>query len=206
MASCNNFMNNGIANCFNDNKVCIQAIRVFDACMKQIALEDTTLNITYSTTPVLPITFVSAKSYGVLTLSSLSVTPIVNSCCQRVQFIANIPIEFYGINANNVGVVATGVITQKMDLLMKIPEDSVIPATIQCTGIVEGLSGAMDATIFTGNLCITLITKVVAEVELLIKSEGYPNIPNCQDYVEEICSKFMNLPLYPKNTTCPDTP
>lgn len=197
MASCNNISSISSANCLNDNRVCIQTTRVFDACIKHISLENQSVSIIYITPPTLPVTFISAESYGTLALTNLSVTQIPNSCCQRVQCTANIPIEFSGVSDSEV-VCAKGCIAQKLDLLMKIPAEALIPATIQCTGIVEGISGTLDLNNFVGNLCMTLITKVVAAVELIIHSEGYPILTASQDYTEDACSRQAALPLYPK--------
>ena len=53
----NNFDGNGT------ERICIQATKVFDACMKQITLQQVAVNITdVTTTPTLPLRFVNGRS------------------------------------------------------------------------------------------------------------------------------------------------
>ena len=42
------------------------------------------------------------------------------------------------------------------------------------------------------------IEKIVMEVELLIPSYGYASIPPCQEYTQEVCAGFFELPMYPE--------
>ena len=51
---------------------------------------------------------------------------------------------------------------------------------------------------FTVDACVTIILKVVMEVELLIPSYGYSAIPPCQEYTQEVCAGFFELPVFPQ--------
>ncbi|MBO5782633.1 MAG: hypothetical protein J6R24_00655, partial [Clostridia bacterium] len=64
----------------------------------------------------------------------------------------------------------------------------------------EGTGGA-DGT-FTVNACITVILKVSMPVELLVPSYGYCAIPPAQEYSQEVCAGFFELPLYPQGGNC----
>ena len=61
--------------------------------------------------------------------------------------------------------------------------------------------GVFDATneSFTVSCCVTVIIKILMEVELLVPSYGYATIPPCQEYTQEVCSGFFELPLFPGN-------
>ena len=50
---------------------------------------------------------------------------------------------------------------------------------------------------FTIDCCASIILKIVMEVELLVPSYGYTQIPPCQEYTQEVCSGFFDLPVYP---------
>ena len=39
--------------------------------------------------------------------------------------------------------------------------------------------------------------KIVMTVELLVPSYGYAQMPSCQEYTQEVCSGFFELPLFP---------
>jgi len=51
---------------------------------------------------------------------------------------------------------------------------------------------------FTIDACVSIILKVVMDVELLIPSYGYAAIPPCQEYTQEVCAGFFELPIYPE--------
>ena len=55
---------------------------------------------------------------------------------------------------------------------------------------------------FTVSACVTCILKVAMQVELLVPSYGYCAIPPAQEYSQEICSGFFELPLYPQGKGC----
>ena len=46
--------------------------------------------------------------------------------------------------------------------------------------------------------CLTVILKVSMQVELLVPSYGYCAIPPAQEYSQEVCTGFFELPLYPQ--------
>ena len=184
-------------------KVCIEVKKVFDACIKQETLADQSLTLE-STTPAdvaEPFTFVGARSVSsVGTISDLSVTPTTDTPgCSRVQCNVAIPMQVNFVDANAVQAVGTGTLTLSRDVILRVPEPSVIPYEI--VAVVNAVSAegsyAGDGT-FTITLCVTVILKVVMDVELLVPSYGYCYIPPCQEYQEEICEGFFDLPLFPR--------
>ena len=85
-------------------KVCIQARKVFDACMTQSTLESTTVTLTNLTPadPALPLTFVSGQSTtSVGTVTALTVTPLSDrQGLSRVQATISIPVVINYTDAN----------------------------------------------------------------------------------------------------------
>lgn len=194
-------------------KVCIQATKIFDACIKQVQIENYTLTPTGFTpeNPTYPLTFVSARSTSESpTLTNVNIERLADKQgCARVQATVNIPVEIAYTDANGNEGVATATISMNEDVLLYAPAPSIMPfkvlaeaSAVSAEGtFVPGDAGTDPAT-FRINACITVILKIAIEVELLIPSYGYCAIPPAQDYSKEVCAGFFELPLYPKGKNC----
>ena len=189
-------------------KVCIQAQKIFDACIKQIQIENYTLTLTDGVPgdPTYPLTFISARSTqstGVIT--NLNVERLTDKPgCARVQATITIPVEVAYTDANGVEGVANSTITVAQDVLLFVPAPSIMPykITSEVSAVcAEGTFNSETGT-FSVNACLTTILKVAIDVELLIPSYGYTAIPPAQDYSQEVCTGFFELPLYPQGKTC----
>ena len=192
-----------------NEKVCIQAQRVFDACIKQSQSDGIVLNITdpVPANPTYPLTFISARSTtsaGVVTAFQVDRLPD-RAGCARVQATVDIPIEVVYTDANGVEGKATSTVTVSEDVILFVPQPSVMPYEVQSVVSAvspEGTFNASDNT-FTVDLCITVILKIIISVDLLVPSYGYCLIPPAQEYTREVCAGFFELPLYPQgNTDC----
>ena len=88
------------------------------------------------------------------------------------------------------------------DIVMYVPEPSIIPFDVVAVASVvcpDGVFVDGDTPAFTVSGCVTIISKIVMTVELLVPSYGYPIIPKCQEYANDVCSGFFDLPIYPGN-------
>lgn len=184
-------------------KVCVQAKKVFDACMQQTQLTNVVLDITNLTpaNPTYPLTFISAKSttsQGVI--SNLVIDPLAerpNSARVRADVI--IPISVAYTDANGIEGAATATITVTKDVILNIPSASIMPYTVEAVVSLVSTQGSYTGeNVFTIDACVSIILKIVMEVELLIPSYGYAAIPPCQDYTQEVCAGFFELPMYPE--------
>lgn len=188
-------------------KVCIQAQKIFDACIKQVQLENYTLTLTDPTPPVTyPLTFISARSTSQgATLSSINIERLADKPgCARVQATVNIPVEVLYTDANGVEGVAGATVSVSQDVLLFVPAPSIMPykAVAQASAVAaEGTFNSENNT-FTVNICVTVILKIAIDVELLVPSYGYCAIPPAQDYSKEVCAGFFELPLYPQGKNC----
>lgn len=188
-------------------KVCIQAQKIFDACIKQIQLENYTLTLTDAVPadPTYPLTFISARSLsstGIITglnIERLSDKP----GCARVQATIGIPVEVLYTDANGVEGVAQSMISVTEDVLLYVPAPSIMPykATSEVSAVCAEGRFRDDGT-FSVNACITVILKIAIDVEILLPSYGYCAIPPAQDYSQEVCAGFFELPLYPQGRAC----
>ncbi|MBQ9081402.1 MAG: hypothetical protein IJY26_02045, partial [Clostridia bacterium] len=190
-----------------NEKVCIQAEKVFDACIKQNQIENYTLTLTDSTPecPAYPLTFISARSSssaGVIT--GLNIDRQHDKQCARVSGNAVIPLQVVYVDAAGVEGTATASINVPFDVLLFVPSTSIM--TYNVTAIFSAV--APEGTFVPGgntfsiNACVTVILKVSMPVELLLPSYGYCAIPPAQEYSQEVCAGFFELPLYPQGKNC----
>ena len=184
-------------------KVCVEAKKVFDACMQQSQLNDIIINITNLTpaNPTYPLTFVSAKSTTqVGTVSNLIIEPLPDRPhSARVRADIIIPISVAYTDANGVEGVATSTVTISKDVILNIPSASIMPYSVEAVAsLVSTIGTYTGENQFTIDACVSVILKIVMEVELLIPSYGYTPIPPCQDYTQEVCAGFFELPMYPE--------
>lgn len=189
-------------------KVCIQAQKIFDACIKQVQIENYTMTVTCLSpaNPTYPLTFISARSTDAdVTLTNVSVERLADKQgCARVQATVNIPVEVVYTDANGVEGVGTASICITEDVLLFVPAPSIMPFKVVAQGSVVCAEGSFcgDTATLTVNACTTVILKIAIDVELLIPSYGYCAIPPAQDYSKEVCAGFFELPLYPQGKNC----
>ena len=183
-------------------KVCVQVKKVFDACMQQTQLTNVVLDITNITpdNPTYPLTFVSAKSLssqGVI--SNLLIEPLPERAgCARVKADVTIPVSVAYTDANGVEGAATASVTVTKDVILNIPSASIMPYSVEgVVSLVSTIGTTTGTNQFTIDACVSIILKIVMEVELLIPSYGYACIPPCQDYTQEVCAGFFELPIFP---------
>lgn len=55
---------------------------------------------------------------------------------------------------------------------------------------------------FRLTVCVTVILKVLAQVEILIPSYGFCTVPPCEEFAENVCDEFFSLPLFPPASLC----
>ncbi len=183
-------------------KACVQVKKVFDACMKQSQEDGLVVTLSSNTpaNPTYPLTFVSAKSTSTTgAIQSLQIDRLADRpTMARVQITVGIPVEVIYTDANGVDGKGTGTVTVSQDVIMFVPEPSIIPYTVEAVVSLVSPEGVYTGNnTFTFTACITIILKMVMEVELLIPTYGYAVIPPCNEYTQEVCSGFFELPLFP---------
>ena len=185
-------------------KVCIQAEKIFDACIKQTRIENYALAITDLTPadPTPPLTFVSARSLtSEATVTGLVIDRQQDKRCARVQATVSIPVEVLYTDANGADGSATGTVSVPVDVLLYIPAPSIIPFSVSAVASVVAPEGTFVSATegFIVSLCVTIILRVSMPVEILVPSYGYCVIPPAQEYSQEVCEGFFELPLYPQS-------
>ncbi len=189
-------------------KVCIQAQKIFDACIKQIQIENYSLTLTDNVPaePTYPLTFISARSTSSTgSITNLNVERLHDKPgCARVQATVSIPVEVLYTDANGVEGVAQSTISVSEDVLLFVPAPSIMPykVTSEVSAVCAEGRFNPDTNTFSVNACLTVILKVAIDVEILVPSYGYCAIPPAQDYSQEVCAGFFELPLYPQGKSC----
>ncbi|MBQ8685757.1 MAG: hypothetical protein IJ514_06280 [Clostridia bacterium] len=184
-------------------KVCIQAEKIFDAAIKQTQLENYALTLTDLSpeSPTYPLTFISARSTAAeATVTNLNIERQVDKHCARVQATVSVPLEVLYTDANGVEGSATAIVSINQDLLLFVPSPSIMPFTVKAVVSAVVPDAVFDTATngFTASVCATVIMKIAMPVELLIPAYGYCAIPPAQEYSQEVCAGFFELPLYPQ--------
>ena len=188
-------------------KVCVQAEKIFDAGIKQTQLTGyvLTLENIEPATVTYPLTFISARSVSAdATVTGLSIDRQADKNCARVQATVNAPIEVLFTDAAGVEGSATATVSLPQDVLLYVPAPSIMPFTVKAVVSIVAPDATFDATnnTFVASLCVTVILKVSMPVEILVPTYGYCAIPPVQEYSQEVCAGFFELPLYPRAKPC----
>ena len=111
-----------------------------------------------------------------------------------------IPLEVFFEDANGKRGSGCASIIIPKDVVMFVPDESIIPFELQSVVNAICVSGTFrpgDGIRFDVDICVTIILKIVARVELLIPAFGFCEIPPCENFAENVCDEFFQLPLFP---------
>ena len=207
-------------------KVCIQVKRVYDSCLQQKQLTNVDVTVTSyaqvvnqcacanqdhvqtsqpTSAPVPPITFESCRSsttdvdIGNLTVERLCDRP----CFARIRCTVDVPIDILFVDNRGIEYIGKGVVSVDRDVLLSIPDESIVPYNLEAMASAICVSGC-----FVGNnqfkmtVCVTIVLKVLADVEILVPSYGYCTIPPAEEFADSVCEEFFSLPLFPTASAC----
>lgn len=155
--------------------------------------------------PVPPITFESCRSSTTqAAVRNLSVERLCDRpCFARVRCTVDVPIDILFVDSRCVEYIGKGVVSVDRDVLLSIPDESIVPYTLDAMASAICVSGC-----FVGNnqfkmtVCVTIILKVLADVEILVPSYGFCTIPPAEEFADSVCEEFFSLPLYPTASAC----
>ncbi|MCL2228505.1 MAG: hypothetical protein FWC00_01605 [Firmicutes bacterium] len=183
------------------NRVAISARRILDCCKKQRSIEGARLKISHMPSHGAPFVFQSATSTQVEAgVSNLIVTRLEERpSFARIQ--CDITVPMVVAFKDNDGQVHTthSELTVHEDIVMYVPQASIFPFEIVASASCNCPTGEFDEeyTEAIVTACLTVITKVVADTDLLIPVYGYCPAPDAVDFDVQVCDKFFELPLYP---------
>lgn len=188
-------------------KVLIEVNKVFDACISQTTEQGIVLNLTDLTPadPALPLTYISAENTPgeTATVSNVVVDRLETAPnYANVSLDVTIPVTVTYRDANGVLGTGTTSITVSKSVVLFVPQPSATPVNITAQGLFSSRIGSYTAeNTFTVTGCIQIIIKVMALVDILVPSYGYPVIPPCHEAENGgACPGFPDTPLYPTAT------
>lgn len=190
-------------------KVLIEVNKVFDACLYREDNESYTLNLSnfVPANPIYPLTFVTADSIPgqPATLTSASIERLDSRPnFANVTVMLSIPIQVNYTDANGVSGTASATLTTSRTVVLFVPPDSLSPVHVSASAFFSSQLGTFtDNTTITGTGCLQIIIKIVALVDLLVPSFGYPCLPACQmvDNNANVCANFFSQPIYPTTSS-----
>ena len=154
-------------------KALIEVTKVFDACRRQTTEIGLTLPLSNFNPagPALPLTYISATQSGSPIVSDV----VIDRIPQRPNF-ANvsatitIPIVVSYRDANDVLGTAESSIVVTENVVLFVPQPSIIPVNITAFATFTSTIGTIDApgTTATVTGCLIIIIKVVADVDILV--------------------------------------
>ena len=155
--------------------------------------------------PMPPITFESCRSSTTeAPIRNLSVERLCGRpCFARVRCTVDVPIDILFVDSRCIEYIGKGVVSVDRDVLLSIPDESIVPYTLEAMASAICVSGC-----FVGNnqfkmtVCVTIILKVLADVEILVPSYGYCAIPPAEEFADSVCEEFFSLPLFPAASAC----
>lgn len=182
-------------------KVCVQVKKVYDSCMQQEQLDKVCVTVS-DMIPVCececnqpftpPICFESCRSSSYTgTIRNL----VIDRICDRpgfarVRCAVDIPIDILFTDSCCREGIGHGVITVSKDVLLCIPDESIVPFTMESLVSAICVSGRYCGNnTFELTICVTVILKVLAEVEMLIPSFGFCSVPPCEEFAENVCGE-----------------
>lgn len=188
-------------------KVLIETTKVFDACVSQTTDTGVVLQVTNLTpaSPALPLTFISAENTPgqSATISNLVIERLETAPnYANVSLDVTIPVTVFYRDNNGVLGQGTSSVTISKNVILFVPQPAVTPVNITAMGIFSSTIGSYTAeNTFTVTGCIEIVLKVVAVVDVLVPSYGYPVIPPCQvSPTQSACPGTFEQPLYPTAT------
>ncbi len=212
-----------------NEKVCIQVQRVYDSCLQQEQLSEQRVTLmnyglvpscgcgvsneqaaadTTNTQPNMPITFESCRSTTTEgTIRNLSVERLCDRpCFARVRGQIDVPIDILFTDSTCREYIGRGIVTVDKDVLLSIPDESIVPYTIEAMVSAICVSGTyVGNNVFELEVCVTVILKVLAKVEILVPSYGFCEVPPCEEFADSVCDEFFSLPLFPQALCDNDT-
>lgn len=190
-------------------RVCINTKKVFDSCLSQSRIPAYVISLTNLSidSPTYPLTFVSGVSDNLssTTVSDIDVTRFVEQPnFARIQATVSIPMIISFTDADGISGTGTGNIIVNEDVVLYVPQPSVIPFSIEAIGNCVCSSGTyVSENNFSIDVCLSIVLKIVADVCILVPSYGYCPIPPCTPYDSSSCDQFFDMPLYPTAVSPP---
>ena len=119
----------------------------------------------------------------------------------RVRCTVDVPLDVLFLDQRCQEWMGQTTITVNKDVLLCIPDDSIIPFTLESLVSAICVSGSyIGNCTFEITVCVTVVLKVLAEVDILVPTYGFCQVPPCEEFAESVCDEFFSLPLFPQSS------
>ncbi len=124
----------------------------------------------------------------------------------RVRCTVDVPLDVLFLDQRCQEWMGQTVVKVDKDILLCIPDDSIIPFTLESLVSAICVSGSYIGNCsFDITVCVTVVLKVLAEVDILIPTYGFCQVPPCEEFAENVCDEFFSLPLFPQSSCALET-
>jgi len=130
----------------------------------------------------------------------------IERMCDRPQFArvrcsVSVPVDVLFVDQRCQEWMGQTSICVDKDVLMCIPDDSIIPFTLESLVSAICVSGTyIGNCTFEITICVTVVLKVLAEVDIMVPTYGFCQVPPCEEFAENVCDEFFSLPLFPQSS------
>ena len=119
----------------------------------------------------------------------------------RVRCTVDVPLDVLFLDQRCQEWMGQTVIKVDKDILLCIPDDSIIPFTLESLVSAICVSGSyIGNCTFEITVCVTVVLKVLAEVDIMVPTYGFCQVPPCEEFAENVCDEFFSLPLFPQSS------
>lgn len=135
----------------------------------------------------------------------------IERMCERPQFArvrctVDVPLDVLFVDQRCQEWMGQTVITVNKDILLCIPDDSIIPFTLESLVSAICVSGSyIGNCTFEITVCVSVVLKVLAEVDIMVPTYGFCQVPPCEEFAESVCDEFFSLPLFPQSSCALET-
>ena len=119
----------------------------------------------------------------------------------RVRCTVDVPLDVLFLDQRCQEWMGQTTVTVNKDILLCIPDDSIIPFTLESLVSAICVSGSyIGNCTFEITVCVTVVLKVIAEVDIMVPTYGFCQVPPCEEFAESVCDEFFSLPLFPQSS------
>jgi len=120
----------------------------------------------------------------------------IERMCDRPQFArvrcaVSVPIDVLFVDQRCQEWMGQSSICVEKDVLLCIPDDSIIPFTLESLVSAICVSGTyIGNCTFEITVCVTIVLKVLAEVDIMVPTYGFCQIPPSEEFAENVCDEL----------------
>ena len=124
---------------------------------------------------------------------------ITNLCierlCDRPQFARvkctiDVPIDVLFVDQRCQEWMGQATLSVDRDVLLCIPDDSILPFTLESLASAICVSGNyIGNCTFEITICVTVVLKVLAEVDIMVPTYGFCQVPPAEEFAESVCDE-----------------